>query len=80
MKENLFLVESLKKLLRRGATTHLHNMLLRVRPADLAEAFRSLDESERLTAFRLLAERATSDAADLLVALHPALITDLLRE
>lgn len=80
MRDNLFLVESLKKLLRRGATTHLHNLLLRVRPADLAEAFRSLDESERLTAFRLLAQRATADAADLLVSFHPTLMTDILRE
>ena len=39
MKDNTFLVESVKKLLRRGATAHLHNMLLKVRPADLAEAF-----------------------------------------
>jgi magnesium transporter len=78
MKDNPFLVESLKKLLRRGATTHLHNLLLRVRPADLAEAFRSLDEPERLTAFRLLAERATKNAADLLVSLHSTIITDLL--
>lgn len=49
MKDNTFLVESVKKLLRRGATSHLHNMLLKVRPADLAEAFKSLGDEERST-------------------------------
>ncbi|HET6277398.1 MAG TPA: hypothetical protein VFG08_01295 [Candidatus Polarisedimenticolia bacterium] len=44
MKEKPFLVEPLKKLLRRSATTQLHNLLLRVRPADPAEVFHGLDE------------------------------------
>ena len=79
MKDNTFLVESVKKLLRRGATTHLHNMLLKVRPADLAEAFKSLDERERSLAFHLLAERDVPAAAGLLLAIHPALRADLLR-
>jgi magnesium transporter len=79
MKDNTFLVESVKKLLRRGATTHLHNMLLKVRPADLAEAFKSLDERERSLAFHLLGERDVPAAAGLLLAIHPALRADLLR-
>jgi len=79
MKDNTFLVESVKKLLRRGATTHLHNMLLKVRPADLAEAFKALDEGERSTAFRLLAERDVPAAAGLLLEIHPTLRADLLR-
>src|SRR5213594_2890190 len=37
MKDSTILVESIKKLLRRGAAVHLLNMLVKVRPADLAE-------------------------------------------
>lgn len=79
MKDNTILVESVKKLLRRGATAHLFNMLVKVRAADLAEAFKLLDEEERSTAFGLLAEKATPEAADLLGAIHPAHRADLLR-
>jgi magnesium transporter len=79
MKDTTFLVESVKKLLRRGATSHLLNMLQKVRTADLAEAFHTLDEEERSAAFRLLAERAASQAAGLLVEIHPTLRPDLLR-
>jgi magnesium transporter len=79
MKDITFLVESVKKLLRRGATGHLLNMLQKVRPADLAEAFRTLDEEERSAAYRLLAERATAQAAGLLAEIHPSLRSDLLR-
>ncbi len=79
MKDNTILVESVRKLQRRGATAHLLNMLQKVRPADLAEAFKSLDEEERSATFRLLAERATAEAAALLGAIHPAHRADLLR-
>ncbi|HXH28754.1 MAG TPA: magnesium transporter [Candidatus Polarisedimenticolia bacterium] len=79
MKDSTFLVESVKKLLRRGATTHLLNMLQKVRAADLAEAFKLLDEDDRASAFRLLAERATGAAAALLGEIHPTLRADLVR-
>jgi Mg/Co/Ni transporter MgtE len=78
MKDTTFLVESVKKLLRRGATTHLHNMLLKVRSADLAEAFKSLDEGERAAAFRLLAEGTVTAAAGLQLEIHATLRADLL--
>lgn len=78
MKDSAILVESVKKLLRRGATAPLLNMLQKVHAADLAEAFTSLDEVERGAAFRLLAERATAQAAALLAAVHPAHRSDLL--
>ena len=78
MKDNAFLVESVKKLLRRGATSHLLNILQKVRAADLAEAFNSLDESEQASVFHLLAEKANHQAALLLGELHPSLRTDLL--
>src|SRR5439155_356076 len=79
MKDSTILVESIKKLLRRGAAVHLLNMLVKVRPADLAEAFKSLDEEEKSGTFRLLAERATGQAASLLGLIHPAHRPDLLR-
>jgi magnesium transporter len=80
MKDVTFLAESVKKLLRRGATTHLHNVLARVRPADLAEAFKALDEGERTAAFRILAEGAVAAASGLLEKIHPALRSDLIRD
>src|SRR5436309_8530679 len=79
MKDSTILVESIKKLLRRGAAVHLLNMIVKVRPADLAEAFKSLDEEEKSGTFRLLAERATAQAAALLGLIHPAHRPDLLR-
>jgi magnesium transporter len=79
MKDNTILVESIKKLLRRGAAVHLLNMLVKVRPADLAEGFKSLDDEEKSKTFRLLAERATPQAAALLGLIHPAHRPDLLR-
>jgi magnesium transporter len=79
MKDYTILVESVRKLLRRGATAHLLNMLVKVRAADLAEAFKALDEEDRSAAFRLLAERATPQAAALLGAIHPAHRGDLIR-
>jgi magnesium transporter len=78
MKDNTILVESVKKLLRRGATAHLLKMLQKVRAADLADALTALDEEERAAAFRLLAERAAPQAAALLGAIHPAHRRDLL--
>ncbi|OLD62776.1 MAG: magnesium transporter [Acidobacteria bacterium 13_1_40CM_2_68_5] len=79
MKDSTIVVESVRKLLRRGATVHLLNMLVKVRPADLAEAFKSLDEEEKSAAFRLLAERASPQAAALLGLMHAAHRTDVLR-
>ena len=79
MKDTTIVAESVKKLLRRGATPHLLKILERGRAADLAEALKGLDEEERSSVFRLLAERATGQAADLLGAAHPAVRPDLLR-
>jgi magnesium transporter len=79
MKDSAFLVESVKKLLRRGASSHLLNILQKVHAADLAEAFKSLGQEEQLTAFRILAEGADGEAARLLGEIHPTLRADLLR-
>jgi magnesium transporter len=79
VKDVTILVESVKKLLRRGATASLINMLQRARAADLAEAFVALAEDERAAAFRLLAGSAIGQAAALLTATHPAHRADLIR-
>src|SRR5260221_7873191 len=79
MKDTTFLVESVRKLLRRGATSHLLNMLQKVRAADLADVFKALDDEDRTTAFHLLAVSATSEAAALLSQMHPAQRAELLR-
>jgi magnesium transporter len=79
MKDNTILVESVKKLLRRGATAHLLNMLQKARAADLADALSALDEEDRVAAFRLLADRASPQAAALLGAIHSAHRGELLR-
>src|SRR5260221_2984694 len=79
MKDTTFLVESVRKLLRRGATSHLLNMLQKVRAADLADVFKALDDEDRTTAFPLLAVSATCEAAALLSQMHPAQRAELLR-
>lgn len=79
MKDTTILVQSVKKLLRRGATGPLMNMLQKVRAADLAEAFVALGEEERTAAFRLLAERALDQAAEVLSATHQAHRAELIR-
>jgi magnesium transporter len=79
MKDTTIVAESVRKLLRRGATPPLLNMLQKVRAADLAEALKALDEEERSAVFRLLAGGATEQAADVLGAAHPAVRPDLLR-
>ena len=79
MKDNAFLVESVRKLLRRGAGAHLLKILQKVRAADLAEAFKSLDESEQLATFRILSEHSAKQAAELIGEIHPTLRAELLR-
>ncbi len=78
MKDSAFLVESVKKLLRRGATSQVLNILQKVRAADLAEAFKSLNAEERSSVFHVLAEGAHHHAAALLGAMHPSLRSELL--
>ncbi len=47
-------LDSLRKLLRRGATNHTERLLARTRPADIALLMRFLDERERRRAFDML--------------------------
>jgi magnesium transporter len=50
-------LDSVKRLLRIGATANLLNLLQKQHPADLAQIFSELSEKDREAAFSLLAER-----------------------
>jgi magnesium transporter len=50
-------LDSVKRLLRLGATANLLNLLQKQHPADLAQVFSALADKEREAAFTLLAER-----------------------
>ena len=50
-------LDSVKRLVRLGATANLLNLLQKQHPADLAQIFGELQERDRHTAFSLLAER-----------------------
>jgi magnesium transporter len=50
-------LDSVKRLLRVGATANLVNLLQKQHPADLAQVFSELTEKNRLSAFSLLVER-----------------------
>ena len=50
-------LDSVKRLLRIGATANLLNLLQKQHPADLAQIFSELADKDREAAFSLLAER-----------------------
>jgi magnesium transporter len=50
-------LDSVKRLLRMGATANLVNLLHKQHPADLAQLFSELQEKDRQSAFSLLVER-----------------------
>ncbi|MDX1707349.1 MAG: magnesium transporter, partial [Desulfobacterales bacterium] len=53
---NKILLESIKRLLRRGATTHLSNIVTKTHAADLSVVFRSLSISQRHQLFHLITD------------------------
>ncbi|MCZ6746590.1 MAG: magnesium transporter, partial [Acidobacteria bacterium] len=57
------LLESLRRLLRRGASGHVVNLLSKFRPADVAALFKDLNERQRLEVFAALANRDPERAA-----------------
>jgi magnesium transporter len=72
------IVDSVKRLLRMGATSHLLNLLQKQYPADLAHVFSELAEKERASAFSLLVERAPRLAMESIAELGPAAAAELL--
>jgi len=64
-------LDSVKRLLRMGATANLVNLLHKQHPADLAQLFSELPEKDRLSAFSLLVERNSRLAMEALSELGP---------
>ncbi len=64
-------IESVRRLLRMGATPNLVNLLQKQHPADLAEIFSELPERERHAAFNVLVDRNGRLAMEALSELGP---------
>src|SRR4026209_918820 len=73
-------LDSVKRLMRMGATANLVNLLHKQYPADLAQMFSELPDKERQTAFTLLAERNSKLAMEALSELGPEAAAALLRD
>ena len=73
------LLDTLRKLLRRGASGHLINMLQKLRPADIAPLLSSLPASERTSVFVQMGEKAPAIAAAIVSELHPVPAAELLQ-
>lgn len=73
------IVESFRKFLRRGAITHLSNMVNKMRPPDIAQVVRHLATiQERRTVFEVI--RDVKAKAAVLSEIEPAAMTDLLSD
>jgi magnesium transporter len=64
-------LDSVKRLLRVGATANLFNLLQKLHPADLAQIFGELPERDRRAAFAVLVERNSRLAMETLSELGP---------
>jgi len=64
-------LDSVKRLLRIGATANLLNLLQKQHPADLAQIFSSLQDRDRQASFSLLVERNSKLAMEALSELGP---------
>jgi magnesium transporter len=63
--------DSVKRLLRVGATANLFNLLQKQHPADLAQIFGELPERDRIAAFSVLVERNSRLAMETLSEIGP---------
>ncbi len=73
-------LDSVKRLMRMGATANLVNLLQKQHPADLAQLFSELPQRERHTAFSVLADRNSRLAMEGLSELGPEAGAALLAE
>jgi magnesium transporter len=64
-------IDSVRRLIRIGATANLVNLLQKQHPADLAQVFSELGEKDRLASFALLVERNSKLAMEALSELGP---------
>ena len=71
-------LESVRRLLRMGATPNLLNLLQKQHPADLAQIFAELQEKERHAAFNILVEKNGKLAMEALSELGPESGAELL--
>ncbi len=72
--------DSVRRLLRMGATANLLNLLQKQHPADLAQVFSELVEKDRKAAFNALIERNARLAMEALSEAGPAKAAELLAE
>jgi len=73
-------LDSVKRLLRMGATANLVNLLQKQYPADLAQLFAELPDKDRASCFSLLAERNSRLAMEALSELGPEVGAALLAD
>jgi magnesium transporter len=73
-------LDSVKRLLRIGATANLLNLLQKQYPADLAQIFAELPEKERRAAFSVVVERHPRLAMEALAEMEPAAAAELLSD
>jgi magnesium transporter len=73
-------LDSVKRLLRMGATANLVNLLQKQHPADLAQVFSDLVERDRQAAFDVLVERNTRLAMEAVSELGPESAAHLLSD
>lgn len=71
-------LESVKRLLRMGATPNLLNLLIKQHPADLAQILTELAEKERSSAFSVLVEKSPKLAMETVSELGPEKGAELL--
>src|ERR1051326_5559827 len=64
-------LDSVRRLIRIGATANLVNLLQKQHPADLAQVFSELGEKDRSTSFSLLLDRNSKLAMEALSELGP---------
>src|SRR6185369_10712265 len=72
------LLDSVGRLVRRGAVSHALNILEKMRPVEVASVLRALSPRERETTFGALAKRDPSKAAEALTELGAEYATALL--
>ncbi len=74
------MIDSLRRLIRRTARGHIHNMLVKgqLRAVDIFDLFNQLNGSERLYVFTILVEREKELAAEVLAEMPPPVGVEML--
>ncbi len=64
--------DTLRRLLRKGASTRIHNLLGKVRSEDVAVSLRGLTDAEQMEVFRILGAHMPESAHEVLTELDPS--------